>query len=66
MPQVSILRPGKAQIRTKLKIGNPAFIDERAFCASAAAFSILLFTETRKLSGFFLKKKPPRTISGHQ
>jgi hypothetical protein len=29
----------------------------------ATAFSILLFTETRKLSGFFLKKKPPCTIS---
>jgi hypothetical protein len=30
--------------------------------SSATAFSILLFTECRMLSGFFLKKKPPCTM----
>jgi hypothetical protein len=34
--------------------------------AQVTAFSILLFTETSMPSGFFLKKKPPCTISKRQ
>jgi hypothetical protein len=37
-----------------------------AKCGEATAFSIQLFTETEMLSGFFLKKKPPCTISKRQ
>jgi hypothetical protein len=33
---------------------------------AATAFSILLFTGTSKPSGFFLKKKPPFSISKWQ
>jgi hypothetical protein len=32
---------------------------KRAFGVAVTAFSILVFTESMLLSGFFLKKKPP-------
>jgi hypothetical protein len=34
----------------------------RVFVFAATAFSILLFTEAKQRSGFFLKKKPPCTL----
>jgi chemotaxis signal transduction protein len=38
---------------------DPQWLDSAPLLDEATAFSILVFTETMKLSGFFLKKKPP-------
>ena len=72
----SIPQPGKAAPSlnpvTFTTLNCSEFIDAciRAGCFSRrgcfTAFSILFFTESWRLSGFFLKKKPPSMISKRQ